>query len=385
LHLNPRLLATALPPIPEAKAWVASYDGAAGPLIDLSQAVPGYPAHSELLARLGAAAATAEAASYGDIAGDPQLRASYAEHVSGLYAARVAAENVAVTAGCNQAFYVAMIALAGAGDSVMLPSPWYFNHKMTLDMLGIESLPLPCRADAGFIPQADDARSLLRPNTRAIVLVTPSNPTGAIYPPPTIAAFQNLAQERGIALVIDETYRDFLPSAAPPHAAFAAPDWGDTVVQLYSFSKSYCIPGHRLGAMIAAPRFIDEVVKILDCLQICASRTPQLVLPWAIPTLADWRAANRAEILARADAFRAAIGTVEGWSVRSIGAYFAYLEHPYPDQPGAEVAERLARERGVLCLPGAYFGPGQEAFLRVAFANVDAAQIGELPARLRLS
>jgi aspartate/methionine/tyrosine aminotransferase len=382
LQINPHLLGTAVPAIPEAKSWAASYDGGNGPLIDLSQGAPGYPAHPEMLERLGVAAASAEAARYGDIAGDADLRVAYAAHVATLYDAQVASENVAVTAGCNQAFFAAMVALAKAGDSVILPSPWYFNHKMTLDMLGIEAVPLPCHADAGFVPDLSEARSLLGPRVRAVVLVTPSNPTGAAYPPGTITAFQSLCAEHGIALVIDETYRDFLKLGASPHKAFAAPDWDDTLVQLYSFSKSYCIPGHRVGAMVAAPSFITETAKVLDCLQICATRTPQLVLPWAIPELTDWRTAKRAEILARADAFIAALNSAPGWSICSIGAYFAYVQHPFPQHSAANVAEHLARERGVLCLPGSYFGPGQDRYLRVAFANVGTAAIEELPKRL---
>jgi aspartate/methionine/tyrosine aminotransferase len=381
--INSLLVDTATPPIPEAKGWTGAYGGSAGPLIDLSQAVPGYPPHAELLGRLGEAAATREAASYGDIEGDPKLREAYAAHVAKVYGGRVAAENVAITAGCNQAFYVAMIALAKAGDAVLLPSPWYFNHKMTLDMLGIEAVPLPCRGEAGFVPDLDDARKLLSERVRAIVLVTPNNPTGAVYPPARIHAFQKLCAERAIALVIDETYRDFLAAdAAQPHQAFADPEWQKALVQLYSFSKAYCIPGHRVGALIASREAIGEIAKILDCLQICAPRTAQLVLPWAIPALAEWREANRAEILGRADAFRAAIGTLDGWRIGSIGAYFAYLEHPYRGRTGAQVAEFLARERGVLALPGSYFGGGQEKFLRVAFANVGAADIAALPARL---
>ena len=160
------------------------------------------------------------------------------------------------------------------------------------------------------------------------------------------------------------------------------PDWEQTLVQLYSFSKSYCIPGHRVGAMVASAAVLVEIAKVLDCLQICAPRTPQLALPWAIDALADWRAANGREILRRADAFRAAIARTSGWEIRSIGAYFAYLAHPFPGESGSDVCEWLARERGVLCLPGSYFGPGQEKFVRAAFANVDVARIEGLPARL---
>jgi aspartate/methionine/tyrosine aminotransferase len=382
LILNPLLISTAAPPIPEAKAWAARYDGSVGTLIDLSQAVPGYPPHPDLLERLGEAARSREAASYGDILGDSPLRSAYAVDVSALYGARIRAEHVAITAGCNQAFFVAILALARAGDAVMLPTPWYFNHKMALDMLGIEAAALPCHADKGFVPDAADARPLLRDRVRAIVLVTPNNPTGAIYPAATIAAFRELCAERNIPLILDETYRDFMATDAPPHACLAEPDWAKTVVQLYSFSKAYCIPGHRVGAVVADPRMLAETAKIIDTLQICAPRIPQLVLPWAIEALRDWREANREEIAQRAAAFTRAIESLDGWSIGSIGAYFAYVAHPFHDRSDTEICAWLAAKRGVLCLPGGYFGPSQEGFLRVAFANVDVSGIEQIPARL---
>jgi aspartate/methionine/tyrosine aminotransferase len=382
LRLNPNLTLTAAPPIPEAKAWAARYDGSAGPLIDLSQAVPGYPPHPDLLQRLGEAARSREAASYGDILGDEPLRVAYADHISDLYAAPIIGREIAITAGCNQAFFIATIALAKAGDAMMLPTPWYFNHKMALDMLGIEAVSLACKAESGFVPDVADARRLLSDRVRAIVLVTPNNPTGAVYPASVIAQFQELCVERGIALVIDETYRDFLPGGGGgPHRAFAR-GWQDNLIQLYSFSKTYCIPGHRVGAVVAGDEFMWHIEKVLDTLQICAPRPPQLVLPWAIDALGDWREGNRQEIARRATAFVRAIDKLDGWSIGSIGAYFAYVAHPFHDRSDAEICEWLAAERGVLCLPGRYFGPSQEGFLRVAFANVDVSGIEQIPARL---
>ena len=90
---------------------------------------------------------------------------------------------------------------------------------------------------------------------RAVVLISPNNPTGAVYPPEIVRAIFQVCRERGVALVLDETYRDFLSDAgAKPHGLFDEPDWRDTLVELYSFSKSFCIPGHRLGAVIAGER-----------------------------------------------------------------------------------------------------------------------------------
>lgn len=378
--LNPLLLDTATPPIPHAQGWRRAYDGRRGPFIDMAQAAPGYPPHESLLAALGAAAASPTAAQYGPIFGDAALRAALAQEMSRVYGAPFEAGEIAITAGCNMAFFVAAIALAKAGEAVLLPSPWYFNHEMTLRMLGIEARPLPCRPERGFLPDPDEAAALIDARVRAIVLVSPNNPTGAVYPPGLIARFAALAAARGITLVLDETYRDFLPDGAP-HGVFSGPHRG-AAMQLYSFSKSYCIPGHRLGAIVAPAPAVAEIGKILDSLQICPARPGQIALAPAIGGLKSWRDGNRAEIDRRQNAFRAALSGSNGWRIDSIGAYFAFVAHPHPGRPAAEVAERLAAEAGVLALPGPYFGPGLETHLRFAFANVEVAAIGEAGKRL---
>ncbi len=382
--INPLVADVGSPPIPEAQAWTRRYDGRLGPLIDLSQAVPGNAPHPELLARMAASAGSAAGAKYGPIGGDADLRSAYAADLSNTYEGRIAPADVAVTAGCNMAFFAVMMLLARAGDAVLLPTPWYFNHEMSLAMLGIEPRPLPARPENGFVPRVEDAEALIDERTRAVVLVTPNNPTGAVYPAHAIEAFAALCRRRGIRLVIDETYRDFLPAGVNrAHGLFASDDWRDTVIQLYSFSKSYAVPGHRTGAVTADAALVTQLAKILDCIQICAPRTAQAALPWAIEGLRDWREANRADINHRIAVFRQALAPTPEWRIESIGAYFAYLRHPFPGETAQAVAERLAVERGVLCLPGSYFGPGQEGHLRVAFANVGAEVLADLPSRLQ--
>ena len=384
LSLNPDIVDTGTPPIPAARAWMGRYGGGFGAPIDLSQAAPGAPPPDELLRRLGAAAARPEVARYGPILGDEPLRAAYAADVADVYGGDIGPADIAITAGCNLAFLAAVLAIARAGNSVILPRPWYFNHRMTLGMLGIATRALDCDAADGFVPDPAKAEALIDATTRAIVLVTPNNPTGAIYPEAAITAFSALAKRRGIALIIDETYRDFLADGmGRAHGLMAEPGWRDHVIQLYSFSKSYAVPGHRIGAIAAGPRPMAEILKILDSFQICAARPAQHALVWAIDGLADWRAAMRATINGRIAAFAQVVDACPGWSISSIGAYFAYVRHPFAGVAAERVAERLATERGVLGLPGSYFGEGQEAHLRFAFANADEAAIAALPARLR--
>lgn len=381
--LNPLLAAIVPPPIPEAHGWARRYDGAFGPMLDLCQAVPNYPPPPQLLERLAEAAGQTSSAKYGLIDGDLALREAYAADLTRTYGGAVGPDEVAITAGCNQAFFLAMLTLAQSGDAVLLPTPWFWNHQQTLDMLGIEARSLPCRADAGFIPDPDAAEALLDARVRAIVLITPNNPTGAVYPPDVIARFQAMCQRRGIWLILDETYRDFLPAGQKrAHDGFMDPAWPDTVIQLYSFSKAYCIPGHRLGAVTAAASVVRQFVKALDCMHICPQRAGQAALTWAIDALQDWRRANRATINGRADAMRDAFQRLPDWQIESMGAYFAYVRHPFLDTVAARVAETLATRHGALCLPGTAFGPGQAGHLRLAFANTELDGIDEIANRL---
>src|SRR5260370_38285392 len=105
-------------------------------------------------------------------------------------------------------------AMAGPGSAVLLPAPWYFNHHMTLTMQGIDSVALPCAAEAGFVPDPERAAALITPATRAIVLVSPNNPTGAVYPPDIIPRFGALCRRRGLWLAPARPYPRLVPRRA---------------------------------------------------------------------------------------------------------------------------------------------------------------------------
>jgi aspartate/methionine/tyrosine aminotransferase len=254
---------------------------------------------------------------------------------------------------------------------------------MWLDMLGIRTVPLAFRPDRGGVPDPDEAAALIGPRTRALVLVSPNNPTGAVYPAETLATFRDLARARGIALVIDETYKDFLATEQRPHDLFQSPHWDETVVQLYSFSKVYCLTGYRVGAVLAGPALIGEIAKAMDCVAICAPRIGQEAALFGLERLAPWRREKRLLMSERVAALRAAFAAHDtGYRIVSAGAYFAYLRHPFAGTPARDVAKRLAEEEYMLCLPGSMFGLGQEEYLRFAFANVATELMPEIARRL---
>jgi aspartate/methionine/tyrosine aminotransferase len=381
--LNPAMAATDPPPVMEARRWAAEATFPPDrPLINVSQAAPVDPPPLALRQALAEAALNDPAAHlYGPVLGLPALREEIAQQWSAAYGGHVSPDQVAITQGCNQAFTAVMATLAGAGDEVILPTPWYFNHKMWLDMAGVKTLPLP--GGAGLIPDADAAAGLITDRTRAIVLVSPNNPGGVEYPAETLAAFRDLARSRGLALIVDETYRDFDSRTGAAHDLFHDPDWDDVLIQLYSFSKAYRLTGHRVGAVVASTTRLAEVEKFLDTVAICPSQLGQIGALWGMRNLGQWVAGERAEILDRRAAMTEGFHRLPDWRLLGCGAYFAYAAHPF-DMPSDAFAKRLVHEAGVLMLPGTMFQPQGQGLceLRIAFANIDRAGIDTLFQRL---
>ena len=380
---NPAISKLTAPPVSVVQDWRALYEGAKGPLIDMSQAVPGYAAHPAMITALEKAAANPDSARYGRVEGDWELRVAYGAHLGDLYGTGVTPSEIHITSGCNQAFVAAVLAVAGQHDEILMTRPCYFNHESTLGMLGIGIGYVDCHAANSMLPAVGDIAAAIGPRTRAIAIVSPNNPCGSIYPPALLDEIFSLCRDRGIWMILDETYRDFLPLGdARPHDLFSHEGWQDTLVQLYSFSKSYCMPGHRLGAVTAGAAFVDELAKIIDNIQICAPRAPQMAVTPMLADLADWRQENRERIAARATLFAQVMADLPGWDLLSTGAYFGYVKHPFEGEGSLDVARRMARDVGVLTIPGTFFGDGQEAFLRFAFANAGRDVIAGLPDRL---
>ena len=372
------------PPVMEARRWLDGVNFSTRSLINVSQAAPVDP--PPLAMRKAMAQMIVEDDNthlYGPVLGLPGLRHEVAAQWSQASGGTITSDNVAITSGCNQAFAAAISTLCGEGDEVILPVPYYFNHRMWLDMAGVTTVPLA--TSNGLVPSANDAEALITDKTRAITLVTPNNPGGVEYPAETVQAFADLARYRGIALIIDETYRDFDSRKGPPHPLFSDPDWDDTLIQLYSFSKAYRLTGHRVGALVASTFRLAEVEKFLDTVTICPNQLGQHAALWGMRNLAGWLAGERLEVLDR----RAAVEdqfkrlAAKGWKLEGCGAYFAYLKHPF-NMKSDELAKDLVKQAGVLTLPGTFFMPydGGQQHLRIAFANVDREGITGLFDRL---
>ena len=379
--MKSRTQTTITPPVMEAYSWIADKDFSNLPLINVSQAAPVDPPPAPLLAHMVSVIQENDTHLYGPVLGMTALRAEIAKQWSSAYGGSVSTAQVGITSGCNQAFSAAIAMLCGEGDEVLLPTPFYFNHKMWLDMAGVDAVALPCTGN--MIPDPRIAATLISHRTRAIVLVTPNNPCGVEYPAEVILDFYQLAKSHGIAVIIDETYRDFHSKIGAPHELFKQTDWDKTLIQLYSFSKAYRLTGHRVGAVVTNKVRMAEIEKFLDTVSVCPNQLGQKAALWGLQNLSVWLANERLEILARRSAIieHFPILADHGWQLLGVGAYFAYLKHPYAIASD-QLAKKFVDEASILTLPGTMFVPaGDESGksqIRIAFANINLDDIKAL-------
>ncbi|MGR3678205.1 MAG: aminotransferase [Paracoccaceae bacterium] len=383
----PRTELTFVSPIVESRRWVQGIVFPEDrPLLNVSQAAPIDPPPMPMRQAMADAALNyTESHLYGPVLGLPELRDGLAAQMGRHYGSAIKPEQIAITSGCNQAFAATIAAICGDGDEVILPTPWYFNHKMWLDMSGVVTRPLA--VGGGMLPDPAKAAALITDRTRAIALVSPNNPTGVEYPADLVQQFRDLAQTHGLKLILDETYRDFDSRSGAPHDLFSDPEWDTSLVHLYSFSKSYRLTGHRVGAIATSPKLLFEIEKFLDTVTICPNQLGQIAALWGIENLDQWVAGERDEILDRRAAIEDGFSILadRGWKLLGTGAYFAYVEHPF-SLSSEEMARKLVQEASILMLPGTMFVPkddpaGHRQF-RIAFANVNRTGIAELFDRL---
>lgn len=380
MRLTTRTLQLTASPIAEAHAWLAHRTSDRA-LLDLSQAAPGYPTAPEIAERIAEIAHSGDGGRYAPPPGLPALNQAFAAELTTDYRSTIDQSQVLPTGGCNQAFCVVTSTITEPGDEVIVPVPYYFNHDMWLKLDGVRPVYLDTGPD--LTPDPDAAAALITDRTRAIVLVTPANPTGVTIPPDVIGRFADLAVERDIALILDETYRNFRPTDDPPHELFARPAWTDHVISLHSFSKDLAIPGYRVGAVVAGEAVLYEVLKLVDCVQISAPRIGQEAVLAGLRHAGRWRREQTERIAAAQGVFEEVMAARPGgFALASAGAFFGWVRHPFTDLGTDEVIKRLVLDHDVLAIPGTAFTPTDERWLRFSFANLDEGELAELGVRL---
>jgi aspartate/methionine/tyrosine aminotransferase len=353
-------------------------------LLDLGQAAPQYPPAPEVIEHIGKVARHPHGGDYGEIPGLPHLREAFAAELSDAYQGLVDPRNVVVTAGCNQAFCLVASALAGPGDEIVLTLPYYFNHDMWLRMNGIR--PVYLEPGPGLVPTVEAAEAVITARTRALVVVTPGNPTGVTVPPDHLVRLAAVAERHDIALVLDETYRSFRDTEQPPHPLFADPGWADNVVSLHSFSKDLAIPGYRVGAVAASGQLNREITKLLDCVAVCAPRIGQEAAWAGLTSAGAWRRDRARETAEHRRGFAAAMADRPGgFELVSAGGFFGWVRHPFPGRPTDDVVRALALDHDLAVISGTAFLPDDRGVFRVSVSNVGTADIADLVERLTIA
>jgi aspartate/methionine/tyrosine aminotransferase len=265
-----RLASVQAPVIPIVGRWTAETPGT----ISLGQGVVSYePPHQAMDAarRFGNVLADHR---YGPVEGFPILVEALERKLAAENRIQVQPKSrVLVTAGGNQAFMNAVLAITDPDDEVILPAPYYFNHEMAVVIAGAKAIAVPTRDD--YQLDLNKIERAITPRTRAVVTVSPNNPTGAVYPETDLRAVNALCKSKGLFHVHDEAYEYFMYGDARNFSPGSIPDASGHTISLYSFSKAYGMASWRVGYMVIPEALNDAINKIQDTILICPPAASQ--------------------------------------------------------------------------------------------------------------
>jgi len=307
------------------------------------------------------------------------------EELRDLIARKLGAENgtplgpdraLVVTAGGNMAFLNALFAIADPGDEVILPLPYYFNHEMALRML--DCVPVTVPTDRNHQLDLDRIEAALTPRTRAVVTISPNNPTGAVYPEAALRAVNRLCRDRDIYHISDEAYENFVHDGASHFSPASIPGSQAHTIALYSLSKAYGFASWRIGYMVFPAHLYMSVMKAQDTNLICP---PAISQHAAIGALEAGSAYCRGHLPALRRVRSLVLDELRALEAvcdipRTQGAFYFFLRVHRPlDAMG--LVERLIREHGVAVVPGNAFGVADACTLRVSYGMLTEATARE--------
>jgi aspartate/methionine/tyrosine aminotransferase len=368
-----RIAAVQPPVIPIVGRWIRETPGT----VSLGQGVVSWGPPQEALDALRTFGRAAEAHRYGAVEGESALVDAIVEKLEVENGIRVAPDaRLVVTAGGNMAFMNAVLAVADTGDEVILQAPFYFNHEMAVAMAGAVPVAVPTDAHYGLDPDA--VARAITPRTRAIVTISPNNPTGAVYALDALAKVNELCAERGLFHIHDEVYEYFTYDATRHVSPGARDGAGAHTISLFSLSKAYGFASWRIGYMVVPLQLWDAVNKIQDTILIC----PPLVSQHAALAALEVGARYCRERIPALDATRRkALARLAAASdvcevPAAAGAFYFLLRLRRRVDP-VVLAERLVREHGVATIPGTAFGVTADPTLRVSYGALQPESVAE--------
>jgi len=360
------------PIIPIVGEWISQHPGT----ISLGQGVVGYGPPPELAAQISAFMGQPKLHKYHAVTGLPELLEKISQKLDQENGIRLKQREsnedyaLCVTAGANMAFMNAVLAITDPGDEIILLRPFYFNHEMAVQIAGC--VPVVVDTDTAYQPVSDWIAERITERTRAVVTISPNNPTGVVYPQSILQEINTLCGQRGIFHIHDEAYEYFTYDETEHFSPGSIPDSCVHTISLYSLSKAYGFASWRIGYMVF-PAFLEESIKkIQDTILICA---PVISQQAALGALQAGRAYCRAKQAVLHEVRPMVLQALDG--IRGLcqvqrpdGAFYCFLK--IDTQLSALVlAERLIREFGVAVIPGETFGATQGCYLRVSYGPLD--------------
>ena len=368
--MNQLVIDTLTPPIVEFKSRIKK---AVGPNItfDMSQAVPVFPTFKKINEHLIEDIKNlTDVGFYTDVPGTKELKDELkTRHPLGAFFPEA---SVCITVGANHAMYSAMLAMFNAGDRITLLEPVYFNFEMAARMLGLNFDMFPMDPANGFQLKADTLISFLRESkSKGVVLISPNNPTGACYSRDEMLTLLKWCRSNKVEILLDETYYLFLEEDM--HSGLG--EFLSSCLSLVgSFSKCFSLTGYRVGYLVTRPEVYTQLMKIQDTLVICAPHISQRAAYWGLKLCSEDVNEQRQILAKQRTMMKAAFIEFKNFKLKSIGVFFAYVEHPWEKLTATDATLKLYEHTGIVGLPGSIFGPSQEKFIRLAYANLSLAR-----------
>jgi aspartate/methionine/tyrosine aminotransferase len=338
-------------------------------VIHLEVGEPDFPTPAPII-DAAFAAARAGFTKYSPNAGLPPLRRQIAERVSRHYrAAPPTADQIVVTTGAIGALYSALMAVVDTGDEVLIPDPGWPNYEAIVHLAGATSVRYQLQATRSFWPDPAEIAGLITARTKALLINTPGNPTGAVFPAALMAEIGEIVGRAGIYLVSDEIYEDIVFEGEHLSAAAHAPP--DRVFIVSGFSKSYAMTGWRLGWLICPPILSSVAASLQEPVTSCASTIAQKAGEAALAGDQESVVEFCAIFKRRRDIVVDVFGNTGLLPATPQGAFYALIDISATGLRSVEFAKELLTACDTAVVPGVTFGPSCDRYVRIAFTTSD--------------
>ena len=298
------------------------------------------------------------------------LREKLVDKLARVNGIKTTPENIACGPGGVGAIAATLAAIVEQGEEVLLPDPGWPNYRMMLPWLGARGVYYPCPPAAGFQPDLDALERLITPRSKVLLVNSPNNPTGAVYPLDTITALIELAQRHNMWLISDECYDQILLDGSWTSPAALAPD-DPRIVSVFTFSKTYSMTGWRLGYLTGSADLVDTATKVLESNSSCVSTISQVAAEAALTGPQDCVGEMVGAYRRRRDLVVEILTDAELFIAEPTGAFYIMADIAPSGLGSRDFAFALLRERGVSVAPGTAFGRVATEAVRISLASSD--------------